>query len=66
MKTSDYTATLLVPQATKEAFNAINNVRAWWLEDMEGSTAKLNDIFTVRFGEVFITSKVVELIPNKK
>jgi len=66
MKTSDFTATLLVDQTPEEAFKSINNVSKWWSEDMEGSTAKLNDIFTVRFGEVFITSKVVELTPGKK
>jgi len=66
MKLSDYTTTLLVAQTPEEAFNAINNVNAWWSEDMEGSTDTLNDVFTVNFGEVFITSKVVELIPGKK
>ena len=66
MKTSDYTTTLLVAKTPEEVFNAINDVRAWWSEDMEGLTDKLNDVFTVRFGEVFITSKVTELIPGKK
>ena len=66
MSISDYTTALLVSPASQEAFNAINNVPAWWSEDFEGSTAKLNDIFTVHFGDVFITSKVTELMPDKK
>ena len=66
MKTSDFTTTLLADQTPEEAFKSINSVSKWWTEDLEGSTNKLNDIFTVRFGEVFITSKIVELIPGKK
>ena len=66
MNTQDYTAAIMVDQAPQEAFTHINSVSKWWSEDMEGSTAKLNDVFTVRFGDVYITSKVVELVPNEK
>jgi hypothetical protein len=66
MNNKDFTATLLVNQTAGEAFDAINNVGAWWSTSFEGGTEKLNGVFTVRFGEVFITSKVVELIPGKK
>ena len=37
MKTSDFTATLMVAQTKEEAFESINNVSKWWSEDMEGS-----------------------------
>jgi len=66
MKNQDYTASITVNATAQEAFNAINNVPGWWTKDIEGSTGKLNDVFTVRFGDVFITSKVIELIPGKK
>jgi len=66
METTDFTISLLVEQTPEQALNAINNVPDWWTKDFEGRTEKVNDIFTVRFGEVFITSKVVELIPGKK
>lgn len=66
MNTSDYRATLLVDKTPEEVINAINNIRGWWSEEMEGSAEKSNDVFTVRFGEVYITMKIVELIPGQK
>lgn len=66
IKNQDYTATVVVTATHKETFDAINNVRAWWSEDMEGSQQKPDDIFTVRFGEVYITMKITESVPGKK
>ena len=65
MKKLDYSATLTVVSSAGEAFESINSVSKWWTE-IDGSSQKLNDVFTVHFGKVFITHKVVELIPEKK
>jgi hypothetical protein len=66
MKTQDYHTSILVNVSCAEAFKSINNVSAWWTIVFEGHAEKLNDIFTVRFGETFITIKIIELIPDKK
>ena len=66
MKKQDYTATILVKATATEAFKSINNVAAWWTENVEGSSEKLNDVLTIHFGETFVTIKIVESVPDKK
>ena len=67
MTTTDFVSILLVDQTPEEAFNAINNVRGWWSEEIEGSTDKLNEEFTYHYEDVHRSKmKIIELIPNKK
>ena len=67
MNNHDFTTTLLVDHSTKEVFSAINNVRGWWSEEIEGSTDKLNDEFTYHFKDVHSAKmKIIEFIPDKK
>jgi hypothetical protein len=67
MKTSDFTITVLIDQTPKEAFDAINNVRGWWSEEIEGGTSKLNDEFTYHYKDIHrCKMKLIEVTLNKK
>jgi len=67
MTTKDFTTTILVDNTPEEVFDAINNVRGWWSEEIEGSTDKLNSEFDYHYEDVHRCKiKIVELVPNKK
>jgi len=67
MTTSDFTTALSVDQTPEKVFNAINNVRGWWSEEIEGGTERLNDEFTYHYKDVHrCKMKLIEVIPNKK
>ena len=67
MTLQDYSTTILVDQTPSEVFNAVNNVRGWWSEEVEGETEKLNDVFLYHYKDVHIAKmKLIEVIPNKK
>lgn len=63
----NFTTAISVDQTVQEAFNAINNPRRWWSEEIEGSTDKLNDEFKYHFEDVHRCKlKIVESVPGKK
>lgn len=67
MKERDYTISITVNAAAKEAFKSINSVSKWWTENLTGNSQNLNDEFTVRFDDVHVsTQKLIEVIPDKK
>src|SRR5690349_20342176 len=67
MKAQDYTITLTLTATPHDAFKAINSVTKWWTEDLKGNSEKLNDEFTVRFGDIHMSKqKLVEVVPDKK
>ena len=63
----DYTATFSVDESPKAVFDAINNPRGWWSEEIEGTTDKVGSVFKYHYDDVHrCTIKVTELIPGKK
>src|SRR5688500_4486085 len=67
MQNQDFTTTLLVDQTPQEVFDAITNPRAWWSEEIAGSTNKLNDEFNYHFEDIHRCGmKIIEIIPDQK
>lgn len=67
MTTSDFNTLLLVDATPSEVYNAINNVRGWWSEEIEGDTDKLNAEFIYRYKDVHHCKiKPIELAPGKR
>lgn len=67
MKTQDLTFTLIVDQTPEVVFNAVNNVRGWWSETLEGDSEKLNDEFIYRYQDMhYSKQRLVEVVPNQK
>ena len=67
MSIQDFTTSIIVDQSPEEVFNAITNVRGWWSEQIEGSTAKQNDEFKYHYEDIHRCKvKLIEVIPNQK
>jgi hypothetical protein len=66
MNHKDYQTSIIVNVTAKEAQGAINKVSEWWTKNFKGSSNKVDDKFTVRFGETFVDFKVDEIVPGKK
>jgi hypothetical protein len=67
MNSRDFTATILVDKTPIETFKAINNVRGWWSEEIEGNTEKLNDVFNYHFEDIHRCQiKLIEVVPGKR
>lgn len=67
METQDFTISMKVAAAAGHAFQCINNVSAWWTENLEGSSQLPGDEFTVTFGDVHMsTQKLTEVIPGRR
>ena len=63
----DFTASFVVPRSPADVFAAINNVRGWWGEHVEGSNDKIGDEFIFRVRDVHYSKlRVVDLVPNEK
>jgi len=67
MNTQDFSVAIMIDQSPEEVFNAVNNVRGWWSQEIEGDTDKLGDTWRYHYKDVHaVTMKITELIPNRK
>ena len=63
----DFTKTILVNATPDQAFDAINNVRGWWSEQIEGATDTLGAVFEFHYKDLHkSTHKITELVRGKK
>jgi len=63
----NFNITFLVEQTPNQVFNAINNVRGWWSEELEGESEKLNDEFIYRHKEFHYSKhKLIGVEQDKK
>jgi hypothetical protein len=66
MNNKDFTTTITVSQSPREVFNAINNVRGWWSESIDGRTDELKAIFLYHYKDVHVCKmQIVEFVPDK-
>jgi hypothetical protein len=67
MENQDFTTTIVVDKTPQQAFEAINHVRGWWSEDIEGFTDQLDGVYYYHYRDVHrCTIKVVELVPGRR
>ncbi|WP_018626366.1 SRPBCC family protein [Niabella aurantiaca] len=67
MQHNDFNTAIRVTETPGQVFNAINNVRGWWSEEIMGPTANLNDEFLYHYKDVHICKlKLTEVIPGKR
>jgi hypothetical protein len=66
METKNYQATIAVHATLERSYEAITHVRDWWAQDLEGNSEKLNDVFTIHFGDTYVTFKITEAVPSRK
>ncbi|KAA9038366.1 hypothetical protein FW778_12395 [Ginsengibacter hankyongi] len=67
MEKKDFHRAITVNASTEEAMKKISQINLWWRKDFLGNAEKLNDKFTVPFGEPsFVDFIISEFVPGKK
>jgi Activator of Hsp90 ATPase homolog 1-like protein len=67
MKAKNYSASFTVDHTPQEVFDAVNNLRGWWSEEIEGSTDKLGAEFKFHYKDLHCsTQKITEFVPGKR
>ena len=67
MNNQNYSATIFADATPEKAYSAIKDFRAWWSEDIEGPTDKLNEEFFYHYKDIHLCKmKLIEVDENKK
>ncbi len=67
MENKSFTTSLYTSKPPSTVFQAINNVRGWWSEEIVGESENVNDEFIYRYKDIhYCKMKLVEVIPNQK
>ncbi len=62
-----YTKSFTVDRTPEQVFDAINDVRGWWSEDVEGRTDELGAKFVFRYQDLHrSTHHITELVRGKR
>lgn len=64
---NSFSSSFRVSKTPSQVFEAINNVKAWWTDNLKGRSENLNDEFEVQFGDVhYSAQRLTEVIQDKK
>jgi Activator of Hsp90 ATPase homolog 1-like protein len=67
MSDINFTTSFSVDQSPEEVFAAVNNVRGWWSEEIEGETDKLGAEFMFHYKDLHrSTHRITEFVPGKR
>jgi uncharacterized protein YndB with AHSA1/START domain len=67
MSEQNYTTFITLDQSPDEVFAAVNNVRGWWSDDIEGDTNYLGAEFKFHSKDLHhTTQKISEFVPGKR
>jgi hypothetical protein len=67
MTTQSFTTTLQLHATPSQVYDAINHVRGWWSEEIEGATDRLGAAFEFHYKDLHrSTHEITELVPGKK
>jgi hypothetical protein len=67
MTNANFTTVITVDRTPEEVFSAINNVRGWWSQAVEGDTDRPGAVFYYHYKDVHrSTLKITEFEPGKR
>ncbi len=62
----DFSLSLAVKASARETMKKISQVNLWWAKNFKGQAGKLNDEFSVHFGDTYVNFRISEVIPDRK